>query len=67
MPEFYLFKLEFPDHRWDVAAKQLTAPPAEGDFFVLDTGSRWRVTGKSHVRPRPQGKPWRAMFVCSPA
>jgi hypothetical protein len=67
VPEFYLFKLEFPDHRWDVAAKQLMTPPAEGDFFVLDTGSRWRVVGKSHVRPRPSAKPWRAMFVCAPA
>jgi hypothetical protein len=60
------FKLVFPDGRWSIDEKQLSAAPHEGD--VLDfAGGDWRIEGSERVGVRPAGKPPREFFVCAPA
>jgi hypothetical protein len=65
--EPFLFKLEFPDHRWQVALAALPGPPSEGQCVELGVEGRWRVTGFELVRARPSGKPDNQFYVCSPA
>jgi hypothetical protein len=63
----YSFKLVFADGRWDVAEKDLPAPPHIGELVDLADGERWRIRGSQLVRPRPPGKPPHEYFVCTPA
>ena len=65
--EPYLFKLQFPDRRWQVAVKDLAAAPCEGEYVELGLNGRWRVVGFERVRARPAGKPDNEFFVCCPA
>lgn len=63
----YSFKLEFPDGRWDLAERELTAPPRVGDLVWFETGGPWQVLGRQHVFPRPGHKPPHEFFACAPA
>ncbi len=65
LPTNFSFKLELNDGRWDIAEKNLTAPPRVGDVLSL-AGRRWRVRASQFVRPRPSGRPAREVFVCAP-
>lgn len=65
--QFYTFKLEFPDGRWDVEERRLDHPPAVGEVVDLERFGAWRVRGSQFVRPRPAQKPPREFFVCAPA
>ncbi len=63
----YMFVLEFPDGRWDVAEQQLEMIPCTGDEVSFDDGRLWRVRETRLVRPTPSRKPTRQMFVCATA
>jgi hypothetical protein len=63
----YMFMLEFPDGRWDVAERQLETIPRAGDEVTFDDGKLWRVRETRLVRPAPPRKPPRRMFVCATA
>jgi hypothetical protein len=62
----YAFKLVFPDGRWSVDERELTAAPREGDVLGFDGIGEWRINGAQRVRVKPAGKPPRTFFVCSP-
>jgi hypothetical protein len=62
----YAFKLVFPDGRWSVDERELTAAPREGDVLGFDGIGNWRIQGAQRVRVKPSGKPPRTFFVCSP-
>ena len=66
-PHRYLFMLEFPDGRWDVAERQLETAPRAGDEVSFDDGKLWRVRETRMVTPAPARKPPRRMFVCAAA
>ena len=66
-PVRYCFKLVFPDGRWSVDEKQLSAPPSEGDIVVFDGFGNWRIEGSERVGAKPSGKRSREFFVCAPA
>jgi hypothetical protein len=66
-PHRYMFMLEFPDGRWDVAERQLETIPRAGDEVSFDDGKLWRVRETRLVRPAPARKPPRQMFVCATA
>ena len=66
-PHRYMFMLEFPDGRWDVAERQLETIPRAGDEISFDDGKLWRVRETRLVRPAPARKPPRRMFVCATA
>ena len=63
----YCFKLVFPDGRWSVDEKQLSAAPHEGDVLDFAGFGDWRIQGSQRVGVRPAGKPPREFFVCAPA
>jgi hypothetical protein len=63
----YCFKLVFPDGRWSVDEKQLSAAPHEGDVLDFAGSGDWRIQGSQRVGVRPAGKPPREFFVCAPA
>jgi hypothetical protein len=65
--EPYLFKLQFPDRRWQIAVKDMASEPSEGECVELGAEGRWRVVGRESVRARPSGKPDNLFFVCAPA
>ena len=65
-PIRYAFKLVFPDGRWSVDERELTAAPREGDVLGFDGIGDWRIHGAQRVRVKPTGKPPRTFFVCSP-
>jgi hypothetical protein len=65
-PIRYAFKLVFPDGRWSVDERELTAAPREGDVLGFDGIGDWRIQGAQRVRVKPAGKPSRTFFVCSP-
>jgi hypothetical protein len=65
-PIRYAFKLVFPDGRWSVDERELTAAPREGDVLGFDGIGTWRIQGAQRVRVKPPGKPPRTFFVCSP-
>jgi hypothetical protein len=65
-PVNFSFKLELQDGRWDIAEKNMTAPPRVGDVLSL-AGREWRVRASQLVKPRPSGRPAREVFVCAPA
>ena len=62
----FSFKLELQDGRWDIAEKNMTAPPRVGDVLSLG-GREWRVRASQLVKPLPSGRPAREVFVCAPA
>lgn len=66
-PQNYMFMLEFPDGRWDVAERQLETVPRAGDEISFDDGKVWRVRETRLVTPAPARKPPRRMFVCAAA
>ena len=66
-PHRYMFVLEFPDGRWDVAERQLEMVPCAGDEVSFDDGRLWRIRETRLVRPTPSRKPTRQMFVCATA
>lgn len=66
-PQRYMFMLELPDGRWDVAERQLETIPRTGDEVSFDDGTLWRVRGTRLVKPAPARKPPRRMFVCAAA
>ena len=66
-PERFMFMLEFPDGRWDVAERQLEMIPCAGDEVSFDDGKLWRVRETRLARPAPAKKPPRQMFVCATA
>ena len=66
-PHRYMFMLEFPDGRWDVAERQLEMIPRAGDEVSFDDGKLWRVRETRLVTPAPARKPPRRMFVCATA
>ncbi len=66
-PQSYMFMLEFPDGRWDVAERQLETTPRAGDEISFDDGKVWRVRETRLVTPAPARKPPRRMFVCAAA
>jgi len=61
----YCFKLVFPDGRWSIDEKQLSAAPREGDVLGFE-GGNWRIQGAQRVGVKPNGKPPRTFFVCAP-
>ena len=63
----YCFKLVFPDGRWSIDEKQLSAAPHEGDVLDFAGYGDWRIQGSQRVGVRPAGKPPREFFVCAPA
>ena len=63
----YCFKLVFPDGRWSVDEKQLSAAPHEGDVLDFAGFGDWRIQGSQRVGVRPAGKAPREFFVCAPA
>ena len=65
-PIRYAFKLVFPDGRWSVDERELSAAPREGDVLGFDGIGDWRIQGAQRVRVKPAGKPPRTFFVCSP-
>jgi hypothetical protein len=65
-PIRYAFKLVFPDGRWSVDERELLAAPREGDVLGFDGIGDWRIQGAQRVGVKPQGKPPRTFFVCSP-
>jgi hypothetical protein len=65
-PIRYAFKLVFPDGRWSVDERELTAAPREGDVLGFDGIGDWRIQGAQRVGVKPPGKPPRTFFVCSP-
>lgn len=64
-PDRFMFMLEFPDGRWDVAERQLEMIPCAGDEVNFDDGKLWRVRETRLVNPVPAKKPPRQMFVCA--
>ena len=66
-PHRYMFILEFPDGRWDVAERQLETVPRAGDEVSFDDGTLWRVRETRLITPAPARKPPRRMFVCATA
>ncbi len=66
-PHRYMFMLELPDGRWDVAERQLETVPRAGDEVSFDDGRLWRVRETRLVTPAPARKPPRRMFVCAAA
>ena len=66
-PHRYMFMLELPDGRWDVAERQLETIPRAGDEVSFDDGKLWRVREMRLVTPAPARKPPRRMFVCAAA
>ena len=66
-PHRYMFMLELPDGRWDVAERQLETIPRAGDEVSFDDGKLWRVREMRLVTPAPARKPPRRMFVCATA
>lgn len=66
-PDRFMFMLEFPDGRWDVAERQLEMTPCAGDEANFDDGKLWRVRETRLVMPAPAQKPLRQMFVCATA
>ena len=65
-PIRYAFKLVFPDGRWSVDERELSAAPREGDVLGFDGIGDWRIQGAQRVRVKPAGKPPQTFFVCSP-
>jgi hypothetical protein len=65
-PIRYAFKLVFPDGRWSVDERELSAAPREGDILGFDGIGDWRIRGAQRVGVKPAGKPPRTFFVCSP-
>jgi hypothetical protein len=65
-PIRYLFKLVLPDGRWSVDERELLAAPREGDVLGFEGIGNWRIQGAQRVGVKPQGKPPRTFFVCSP-
>jgi hypothetical protein len=63
----YCFKLVFPDGRWSIDEKQLSATPHEGDVLDFAGFGDWRIEGSQRVGVAPAGKPPREFFVCAPA
>lgn len=66
-PHRYMFMLELPDGRWDVAERQLETVPRAGDEVSFDDGKLWRVRETRLVTPAPSRKPPRRLFVCAAA
>jgi hypothetical protein len=66
-PDRYAFKLVFPDGRWSIDEKQLSATPRTGDVVDFDGIGHWRVQRSEHVGVKPAGKPPRRFYVCAPA
>jgi hypothetical protein len=60
----FMFKLEFPDGRWDVAERQLGAEPSVGDELRFAGDQTWRVRSTQVVGPGRAQKPPRNVFVC---
>lgn len=66
-PHRYMFMLELPDGRWDVAERQLETVPRAGDEVSFDDGKLWRIRETRLVTPAPSRKPARQLFVCAAA
>jgi hypothetical protein len=64
--QFFSFKLELADGRWNIDEKELDVPPQIGDIVSFDDGCSWRVRASEFVRARPTQKPVRELFVCAP-
>ncbi len=65
-PVRYCFKLVFPDGRWSIDEKNLTAPPSEGDVVGFDGYGDWRIQGSERVEARPAGKRSREFLSARP-
>jgi hypothetical protein len=63
----YCFKLVFPDGRWSIDEKQLSAAPQAGDVLDFAGYGDWRIQTSQRVGVKPAGKPPREFFVCAPA
>ena len=61
-PDFYAFKLELPDGRWNVDEKRLPERPRVGE--IVEFGAWWQVRGVQRVRTPVRRKPDRELFVC---